>query len=78
MARHRRRSAPSNWTKWSWDWSWDWGGGKRTLSLPGWLAVSWLLVGVLSLGLTVRDRMWQADTTWVDPVRATMTETSPR
>jgi hypothetical protein len=73
MARHRRRSA-SSWTRWAWDWE----GGKRTLSLAGWLVASWLLVGVLSLGLTISDRMWHADTTWVNPERVTTTEKEPR
>lgn len=74
MARHRRRSARTDWSTWAWDWE----GGKRTLSLAGWLVASWLLAGALWLGLTIRERTWQADTTWVDPVRATTTEKEPR
>jgi hypothetical protein len=67
MGRHYRRTT---WTNWAWDWE----GGRRSLSLAGWLAASWLLVGVLWIGLTIRDRTWHTDTTWVDPVRVTLTE----
>lgn len=69
MGRHLRRERTS-WTIWAWDWE----GGKRTLSLAGWLVSSWLLVGVLALGLTISDRMWHPDTTWVDPAKATLNQ----
>ncbi len=59
-------------------WAWDWGGGKRSLSLPGWILASWALCGVLWLGLTLSDRTWHTDTTWVTPDRATLTERESR
>ena len=69
MGRHNapRRREP-------WRWAWEWEAGRWQLTLAGWLALSWVIVGLLWIGLTIRDRTWHTDTTWVDPVRVTLTE----